>query len=194
MCSSKTDRRGTGTWFSHEITHFSGCHSVVWLSWRFTVSHLFAIILYSSESHFFAITFYWLWWSRPSATFKIPEYTGDKYEHYDYHNPYYNPNCRSSGTWKIKVTIFTLVSKPAGENDMQEVSTQKTRKADVGTGAVLVYRYTGEFLLFSYSYMELWRSSLMFRSFVYRYTRTQPQNCLLPVFLLTVVDLSCLVS
>ena len=41
-------------------------------------------------------------------------------------------------------------------------------------GAVLVYRYTGEFLLFSYPYMELWRSSLMFRSFVYRYTRTQP--------------------
>ena len=24
-------------------------------------------------------------------------------------------------------------------------------------GAVLVYRYTGEFLLFSYPYMELWR-------------------------------------
>ena len=43
-------------------------------------------------------------------------------------------------------------------------------------GAVLVYRYTGEFLLFSYPYMELWRSSLMFRSFVYRYTRTQPKN------------------
>ena len=42
------------------------------------------------------------------------------------------------------------------------------------SGAVLVYRYTGEFLLFSYPYMELWRSSLMFRSFVYRYTRTQP--------------------
>ena len=42
-------------------------------------------------------------------------------------------------------------------------------------GAVLVYRYTGEFLLFSYPYMELWRSSLMFRSFVYRYTRTQPK-------------------
>ena len=41
-------------------------------------------------------------------------------------------------------------------------------------GAVLVYRYTEEFLLFSYPYMELWRSSLMFRSFVYRYTRTQP--------------------
>ena len=40
-------------------------------------------------------------------------------------------------------------------------------------GAVLVYRYTGEFLLFSYPYMELWRSSLMFRSFVYRYTGTQ---------------------
>ena len=40
-------------------------------------------------------------------------------------------------------------------------------------GAVLVYRYTGEFLLFSCPYMELWRSSLMFRSFVYRYTRTQ---------------------
>ena len=29
-------------------------------------------------------------------------------------------------------------------------------------GTVLVYRYTGEFLLFSYPYMELWRSSLMF--------------------------------
>ena len=42
-------------------------------------------------------------------------------------------------------------------------------------GAVLAYRYTGEFLLFSYPYMELWRSSLMFRSFVYWYTRTQPQ-------------------
>ena len=41
-------------------------------------------------------------------------------------------------------------------------------------GAVLVYRYTGEFLSFSYPYMELWRSSLTFRSFVYRYTRTQP--------------------
>ena len=41
-------------------------------------------------------------------------------------------------------------------------------------GAVLVYQYTGEFLLFSYPYMELWRSLLMFRSFVYRYTRTQP--------------------
>ena len=37
-----------------------------------------------------------------------------------------------------------------------------------------MYRYTGEFLLFSYPYMELWRSSLMFRSFVYQYTRTQP--------------------
>ena len=45
-------------------------------------------------------------------------------------------------------------------------------------GAVLVYRYTGEFLLFSYPYMELWRSSSMFRSFVYRYTRTQPKNAL----------------
>ena len=43
-------------------------------------------------------------------------------------------------------------------------------------GAVLVYRYTGDFLLFSYPYMELWFSSLMFRSFVYRYTRTQPKN------------------
>ena len=32
----------------------------------------------------------------------------------------------------------------------------------------------GEFLLFSYPRMELWRSSLMFRFFVYRYTRTQP--------------------
>ena len=42
-------------------------------------------------------------------------------------------------------------------------------------GAVLAYRYMGEFLLFSYPYMELWRSSLMFRSFVYRYTRTQPK-------------------
>ena len=41
-------------------------------------------------------------------------------------------------------------------------------------GAVLVYRYTGEFLLFSHPYMELWRSLLKFRSFVYRYTRTQP--------------------
>ena len=46
-------------------------------------------------------------------------------------------------------------------------------------GAVLVYRYTGEFLLFSYPYMELWRSSLLFRSFVYRYTRTQPEDAFL---------------
>ena len=38
-------------------------------------------------------------------------------------------------------------------------------------GAVLVYRYTGEFLLFSYPH-----SSSMFRSFVYRYTRTQPHE------------------
>ena len=30
----------------------------------------------------------------------------------------------------------------------------------------------GEFLLFSYPYVELWRSSLIFRSFVYRYTKT----------------------
>ena len=41
-------------------------------------------------------------------------------------------------------------------------------------GAVLVYQYKVEFLFLSYPYMELWRSSLMFRSFVYRYTRTQP--------------------
>ena len=41
-------------------------------------------------------------------------------------------------------------------------------------GAVLVFPCTGEFLLFSYPYVELWRSSLMFRSLVYWYTRTQP--------------------
>ena len=50
----------------------------------------------------------------------------------------------------------------------------ETRSPVTVDGAVLVYRYTGEFLLFSYPYMELRRSSLMFRSFVYRYTRTQP--------------------
>ena len=48
----------------------------------------------------------------------------------------------------------------------------------------LVYRYTGEFLLFSYPYMELWRSSLMFRSFVYRYTRIQPATDSHPLFVL----------
>ena len=54
----------------------------------------------------------------------------------------------------------------------ENVSDEKGSKV----GAVLVYRYTGEFLLFSYPYMELWCSLLLFRSFVYRYTRTQPKS------------------
>ena len=36
-------------------------------------------------------------------------------------------------------------------------STQADIQNDGGSGAVLVYRYTGEFLLFLYPYMELWR-------------------------------------
>ena len=63
--------------------------------------------------------------------------------------------------------------------NMQSSYEEKTESTELQAfkrqkGAVLVYRYTGEFLLFSYPYMELWRSSLMFRSFVNRYTRTQP--------------------
>ena len=63
--------------------------------------------------------------------------------------------------------------------NMQSSYEEKTESTELQAfkrqkGAVLVYRYTGEFLLFSYPYMELWRSSLMFRSFVYRYRRTQP--------------------
>ena len=36
-------------------------------------------------------------------------------------------------------------------------STQADIQNDSGSGAVLMYRYTGEFLLFLYPYMELWR-------------------------------------
>lgn len=43
---------------NNKFSPFNGSlgHSVVWLSWRFIVSHLLVIILYSNEIHFFAIT------------------------------------------------------------------------------------------------------------------------------------------
>ena len=43
---------------NNKFSPFNGSlgHSVVWLSWRFIVSHLLVIILYSNEIHFFTIT------------------------------------------------------------------------------------------------------------------------------------------
>lgn len=59
---------------NNNFSPFSGSlgHSVVWLSWRFIVSHLLVIILYSNEIHFFAITS-WFWWFRLFKTSKIIE-------------------------------------------------------------------------------------------------------------------------
>ena len=59
---------------NNNFSPFNGSlgHSVVWLSWRFIVSHLFVIILYSNEIHFFAITS-WFWWFRLFKTSKIIE-------------------------------------------------------------------------------------------------------------------------